>query len=219
MYSAKTKYFCFPLLDRPTENGLNSNFVLMIWKWFFFFFFIKIRISSHSSFLNYFISVSFATFKIQTILKHFKGTQLVLISFSYFGIHFSSFRKKKKSTTDCPFCFFFLWSGKWKKKIIVGPSVLFRIRFVPVLWIHQCARLKQVFAESLIWKTGGAKKLTCIIYKKTDIHWIKKTHFVSSMYMWATTWQNQQKCAPSEDSDQPGHPPSLIRVFAMRLNG
>ena len=26
-------------------------------------------------------------------------------------------------------------------------------------------------------------------------------------------------CAPSEDSDQPGHPPSLIRVFAVRLMG
>ena len=27
---------------------------------------------------------------------------------------------------------------------------------------------------------------------------------------WAATWQNQQSdCAPSEDSDQPGHPPSL----------
>ena len=32
------------------------------------------------------------------------------------------------------------------------------------------------------------------------------------------TWQNQQsECAPSEDSDQPGHPPSLIRVFAGRM--
>ena len=32
------------------------------------------------------------------------------------------------------------------------------------------------------------------------------------------TWQNQQnECAPSEDSDQPGHPPSLIRVFAVRM--
>ena len=30
--------------------------------------------------------------------------------------------------------------------------------------------------------------------------------------------QNQQNdCAPSEDSDQPGHPSSLIRVFAVRL--
>ena len=35
---------------------------------------------------------------------------------------------------------------------------------------------------------------------------------------WAKTWQNQQDgCAPSEDSDQPGHPPSLIRVFAVRM--
>ena len=31
---------------------------------------------------------------------------------------------------------------------------------------------------------------------------------------WAATWQNQRnECAPSEDSDQPGHPPSLIRLF------
>ena len=38
--------------------------------------------------------------------------------------------------------------------------------------------------------------------------------------MWATTWQNQQnECAPSEDSYQPGHPPSLIRVFALRSVG
>ena len=26
---------------------------------------------------------------------------------------------------------------------------------------------------------------------------------------------NKMTCAPSEDSDQPGHPPSLIRVFAQ----
>ena len=30
---------------------------------------------------------------------------------------------------------------------------------------------------------------------------------------------NKMTCAPSEDSDQPGHPPSLIRVFAVRLMG
>ena len=36
--------------------------------------------------------------------------------------------------------------------------------------------------------------------------------------IWAASWQNQQcGCAPSEDSDQPGHPPSLIRVFAVRM--
>ena len=32
------------------------------------------------------------------------------------------------------------------------------------------------------------------------------------------TWQNQQSdCAPSEDSDQPGYPPSLIKIFAVRM--
>ena len=35
---------------------------------------------------------------------------------------------------------------------------------------------------------------------------------------WATTRQNQQnECVPSKDSDQPGHPPSLIRVFTVRM--
>ena len=29
----------------------------------------------------------------------------------------------------------------------------------------------------------------------------------------------QNECAPSEDSDQPWHPPSLISVFAVRSVG
>ena len=28
---------------------------------------------------------------------------------------------------------------------------------------------------------------------------------------------NKMVCAPNKDSDQPGHPPSLIRVFSVRL--
>ena len=37
-------------------------------------------------------------------------------------------------------------------------------------------------------------------------------------FIWAATWQNQQSdCVPNEDSDQPGNPPSLIRVFAVRM--
>ena len=30
---------------------------------------------------------------------------------------------------------------------------------------------------------------------------------------------NKMACAPREDSDRPGHPPSLIRVFAVRSMG
>ena len=41
-----------------------------------------------------------------------------------------------------------------------------------------------------------------------------------SRTIWAALWQNQQNdCASSEGSDQPGHPPSLIRAFAMRSMG
>ena len=39
-----------------------------------------------------------------------------------------------------------------------------------------------------------------------------------SFIQWAATWKNQQcGCASSEDSDQPGHPPGLIRVFAVHM--
>ena len=46
----------------------------------------------------------------------------------------------------------------------------------------------------------------------------KTTKNNNIFWIWATSWQNQQNnCAPSEDSDQPGHSPSLIRVFAVRM--
>ena len=47
---------------------------------------------------------------------------------------------------------------------------------------------------------------------------LKAVRLTSSTNKWAAAWQNQQnEGAPSEDSDQPGHPPSLIRVFAVRM--
>ena len=47
---------------------------------------------------------------------------------------------------------------------------------------------------------------------------LTKLQSLVSFKIWAATRQNQQSdCAPSEDSDQPGHPPSLIRVFAVRM--
>ena len=40
----------------------------------------------------------------------------------------------------------------------------------------------------------------------------------SDFSTWAVTWQNQQnECAPRKNSDQPGHPPSLIRVFSVSM--
>ena len=46
-------------------------------------------------------------------------------------------------------------------------------------------------------------------------------HSVSFWYdqeLWVALWQNEQnECAPSDDSGQPGNPPSLIKVFAVRM--
>ena len=42
--------------------------------------------------------------------------------------------------------------------------------------------------------------------------------FNLGIYFWAASWQNQKNgCALSEDSDQPGQPTSLMRVFAVRM--
>ena len=42
--------------------------------------------------------------------------------------------------------------------------------------------------------------------------------FMTLRHIWAASWQTQQMAfAPSEDSDQPRHPPSLIRVFAVHM--
>ena len=50
---------------------------------------------------------------------------------------------------------------------------------------------------------------------------MRKGTFVLSRewsFKWPASWQtNKMACAPSKDSDQPGHPPSLIRVFTVRM--
>ena len=58
-----------------------------------------------------------------------------------------------------------------------------------------------------------------IYYGKSKLHPLCTCLvWISRVTIWAMTWQNQQsEYAPSEDSDQPGHPPSLIRVFAVRM--
>ena len=43
--------------------------------------------------------------------------------------------------------------------------------------------------------------------------------FVSAAFEPSHDKTNKMACAPREDTDQSGHPPSLIRVFAVRLMG
>ena len=66
------------------------------------------------------------------------------------------------------------------------------------------------FIESIECKSAGIHR--------DWIHWTRNVKTNDLQFeIWAVTRQNQQcDCAPSEDSDQPGHPPSLIIVFAVR---
>ena len=85
-------------------------------------------------------------------------------------------------------------------------------------WKFNCSKIKAHVVHTFKWKILRTKK-------KNMIKWAEKFFFffffwkkfmLLTFYNWATSWQNQQNdCAPSKDSDQPGHPPSLIRVFAV----
>ena len=59
-----------------------------------------------------------------------------------------------------------------------------------------------------------------LIFKRNTLVYSWASLCMRKVVVWAASWQNQQNdCAPSEDSDQPGHPPSLIKVFALCLMG
>ena len=78
-------------------------------------------------------------------------------------------------------------TGVVSKNSIVDPSIFLKISLCIVLEALRVA-----------W---NRENLTC--YKvRSELHRDKT---------------NKMACAPSKDSDQPGHPPSLIRVFAVRL--
>ena len=71
-----------------------------------------------------------------------------------------------------------------------------------------------------IFITLSRPRITKTLMRLHCVDWSSSLLFAYGINrIWAATWQNQQNaCAPSEDSDQPGHPPpSLISVFAVRM--
>ena len=63
---------------------------------------------------------------------------------------------------------------------------------------------------------GGGKHSTNFLSGSPACNVRNNILMITQDIIWAATWQNQQNdCAPSEDSDQPGHPPCLIRVFVV----
>ena len=84
------------------------------------------------------------------------------------------------------------------------PHFLTRSSYIPVRYVVRYRR--KVFVWGKMYSYSFTSGKTYLVIQTWRI------------VKWATTWQNQQSdCAPSEDSDQPGHPPSLIRVFAVRM--
>ena len=63
---------------------------------------------------------------------------------------------------------------------------------------------KKVYMRRLFWLSKYPVSLTRLGYMR-------------KLYAPLHDKTNKVACAPSEDSDQPGHPPSLIRVFAVRM--
>ena len=72
--------------------------------------------------------------------------------------------------------------------------------------------------------------LSFYMYDTGQILWKLGNHIYQTLYYWAHSWAviitepphdktNKVICAPSEDSDQPKHPPSPIRGFAVRSIG
>ena len=76
------------------------------------------------------------------------------------------------------------------------------------------ARLKNEFTEDekyhnlMSWLISG--------HGKGDIGWHRRRDSQSYSDEPPHDKTNEMACAPNEDSDQPGHPPSLIRVFDVR---
>ena len=81
--------------------------------------------------------------------------------------------------------------------------------------------------EFCIWIQFDENKIkivsACQFHEKTIkiVYYVVKSMSTRCLVVndiWAATWQNQQNgYVPSEDSDQPGHPPIQIRVFAIRM--
>ena len=73
------------------------------------------------------------------------------------------------------------------------------------------------------WSLSREKSLSDIlswfsnIFSKSPSSSISEAETKKEIYEPLHDKTNKMPCAPIEDSDQPGHPPSLIRVFAVRM--
>ena len=92
--------------------------------------------------------------------------------------------------------------GPYAKKVSVHPCLirwLYR-RAMPPKNADRMANCVDLIRSSLNW----------VYTVRPDLS-VQKLMIITVDMKWATSWQNLQNvCAPSKDSDQPGHPPNLI---------
>ena len=121
----------------------------------------------------------------------------------------------------------------WQRKFISRHVRLLCLTAVSMMW-HQSVMSANKLCHLSVRRLSCNIAWTSIVHRCLNLCWPKNGSSKAScgkcknyimepmicMIIWAATWQNQQcGCAPSEDSDQPGHPPSLISVFAVCLMG
>ena len=109
----------------------------------------------------------------------------------------------------------------WKTNANVLTCKVLSISDVILKYFRVCLRTSGTTLAHLVWNAVIISNYSPMTNRHI-LWWLGLCHFSnnSKRHNWAATWQNQQhECAPSEDSDQPGHPPSLIRVFTVTSMG
>ena len=93
-----------------------------------------------------------------------------------------------------------------------GAIILWAGSLIIIIW-YSYARLSVAGHDSIVYTTRRIWKSVCTLRLLMVMHCDSELRCIC-----AALWQNQQNdWAPSEDSDQPGHPPSLVRVFTVRM--
>ena len=115
---------------------------------------------------------------------------------------------------------------KWAGVNLLRPSQFFNSRSpFPILGVSGVLFLKFLFCiQSPVYKQTLIRHciLRCLIWVCTVFQGPKnETLGIKGLMPFFFIFEpphdktNKMACAPSKDSDQPGHPPSLIRVFAV----
>ena len=113
------------------------------------------------------------------------------------------------------------WAGSFVKLMILGwyLSSPWQGQICPLMPLYGMPKEKLLTVVCMCQRDQNLFLYRHVI-NIADPYTLCFTSYRGNCTIWATSWQNQQnECAPSEDSDQSGHSPSLIRVFAVRSVG